>query len=334
MSSRISIRRSLRPRTVGRDMIVGLVNNMPDGALRATERQFTELLELASARCAERPTVRWFAIPEVPRGPVGLAHVHQHYEDVNRLLTDRVDGLIVTGAEPRAASLEDEPYWPTLVKLIDWAAANTLSSLWSCLAAHAAVYHLNGIVRRQLPEKLSGVFPCEQAGADPLLAGLPPRWGVPHSRLNDLPEDALATAGYRVLSRLADGGVDMFSKRQPSLFVFMQGHPEYECGTLLREYQRDIARYLHGERSSYPSMPRNYFDETMIAKFEDLQERVLERRDPTLISALQPNDARAEPPRSWHEPAVQLYANWLSYIRSRRLEAMAGRSREPKTLVS
>ncbi|MGH8259068.1 MAG: homoserine O-acetyltransferase/O-succinyltransferase family protein, partial [Steroidobacteraceae bacterium] len=189
-------------------MIIALVNNMPDGALRATERQFTELLDLASEHYAERITLRWVSIPEVPRGASALAHVRQHYEDVSRLWDDRIDGMIVTGAEPRTPALEDEPYWPTLSRLIDWAGEHTISTIWSCLAAHAVVYRLDGIMRRRLPEKLSGVIPCQKAADHPLVAGLPACWGMPHSRLNDIPEAALTAAGYRVLSTLQDGGVD------------------------------------------------------------------------------------------------------------------------------
>lgn len=309
-------------------MIIALVNNMPDGALRATERQFTELLDLASARHAERITLRWISIPEVPRGPAGLAHVRRHYEDVSRLWDERIDGLIVTGAEPKTSLLEEEPYWPTLARLIDWAGTHTTSTIWSCLAAHAAVYRLDGIERRRLPEKLSGIVPCHKGAEHPLVAGMPQCWGIPHSRLNDMPEGALIAAGYRVVSELSAGGVDVCVKEGSSLFVLMQGHPEYECATLLREYQRDIGRFLRGERDDYPPIPSNYFDEAMIAKLEAFQRQVLERRDPELLAASPVAEPRAEPPRSWHEPAVCLYENWLSYIRKCRLTAIALRNRE------
>jgi len=110
-------------------------------------------------------------------------------------------------------------------------------------------------------------------------------------------------------------------KSGSSLFVFMQGHPEYEGGTLLGEYQRDIGRYLRGEREDYPSMPRNYVDDAMSAALEEFRRRALARRDPALLNELPATAARSEPPRAWHEPAVRLYENWLTYIRTRRLEA-------------
>ena len=50
-----------------------------------------------------------------------------------------------------------------------------------------------------------------------------------------------------MLTRSADAGVDTFIKQRKKLFVFFQGHPEYESDTLLREYRRDMGRYFRGE---------------------------------------------------------------------------------------
>src|SRR5258708_1071627 len=79
---------------------------------------------------------------------------------------------------------------------------------------------------------------------------------MPDSGWNDIPEDALRACGYRVLMRSEDAGVDTFVKQRQSLFVFLQGHPEYEAVTLLLEYRRDVARYLRSERDTYPPMPQ------------------------------------------------------------------------------
>ena len=62
----------------------------------------------------------------------------------------RLDGLIVTGTEPKSKNLDDEPYWAALPQVIDWAREHTHSTIWSCLAAHAAVLHTDGIERRPL----------------------------------------------------------------------------------------------------------------------------------------------------------------------------------------
>src|SRR6202012_1542419 len=82
---------------------------------------------------------------------------------------------------------------------------------------------------------------------------------VPHSRRNSLAESALTARGYQILSRLGDGGVDLFTRSSPSLFVFSQGHPEYGAATLGPEYLRDGGRFLRGE-AERPAIPENYFD--------------------------------------------------------------------------
>src|SRR5436190_1827131 len=83
----------------------------------------------------------------------------------------------------RSPNLDGEPYWHELTRLIDWACTNTLSAYWSCLAAHAAVLHLDGVSRRRLPVKCSGVYSCKVQGD--YLEAFPAELVNCHSRLND-----------------------------------------------------------------------------------------------------------------------------------------------------
>src|SRR5579864_2571933 len=126
-----------------RGIVVALVNNMPDAALRTTERQFRELLTAASQGRDVRLVL--FALPDIARSAAASAHIAAHYRDISELWGSRVDGLIVTGTEPRVPVLDDEPYWPALTRLVGWAENHTGSTIWSCLAAHAAVLHTDGI---------------------------------------------------------------------------------------------------------------------------------------------------------------------------------------------
>ena len=182
-------------------LTIGFVNNMPDTAVGATERQFIDLVRAASADAVVR--LKLFAISEVPRSELVQSEFIERYRDISELWDTRLDGLIVTGTEPRAAALADEPYWPELAKLVAWAQENTISTIWSCLAAHAAVLQADGIERRRLDDKLFGVFDHDVVAEHPLLNGLPSRLSVPHSRYHDLPEAALTSCGYRVLTSSA-----------------------------------------------------------------------------------------------------------------------------------
>jgi homoserine O-succinyltransferase/O-acetyltransferase len=304
---------------VGEPMVVGFVNNMPDAALRTTERQFRELLSAATEKIPVR--LRFFSLPDLPRSEAGRQHINEHYEDIAKLWTSEVDGLIVTGTEPRAPELRDEPYWNSLATLIEWAENHTVSTVWSCLAAHAAALEIDGISRRLLPQKLSGVFDTAKAVDHPILSGTPARWRVPHSRHNELPEEALVANGYCIVSRSPEAGADIFIKQRKSLFVFVQGHPEYDPEALLREYRRDIGRYLSRERETYPEMPRGYFDDKLSLVLADFRQQALHNREIDLLEKFPIGHGEGNIAHAWLEPAVKLYANWLSYLAERKSQS-------------
>lgn len=302
-------------------LVIGLVNNMPDTALRATERQFQGLLSAAS--CGRPITLRLFSAPEVPRGQACRTYLSIAYEGIDQLWDARLDGLIVTGAEPRAGMLEDEPFWPVLAKLTDWAEEHTASTIWSCLAAQAAVLRADGIVRQPFGWKLAGVYACAKAVDDPITAGLPSCWRSPQTRYNDLPESALKSSGYRILSRLPEAGADMFVREGRSLFLFLQGHPEYDPEALFREYRRDVGRFLRGERSTYPDPMHGYFNAAAEAALAALRQQALRTRDPALLECLPDALAGWSPPHDWREPVIQIYANWLSYLAQQKGQAVS-----------
>jgi homoserine O-succinyltransferase/O-acetyltransferase len=294
-------------------LTIAVVNNMPDSALRATERQFCALLGAASEGRLLR--LQFFSLPGIKRSAVAAAHVARYYEDFAELQRNPPDGIIVTGTEPRAATLQEEPYWPTMAWLVDWAEEFSIPGIWSCLAAHAAVLRLSNIKREAFGNKLLGVFECKINDASHwLLQGLPERWQVPHSRFYGLSEAALVSHGYSILSRSAETGPDIFVKRTHGLQLFFQGHPEYAQSSLLGEYRRDIARFLSGERSTYPDMPRNYFDPSTVSALESFRERVHRLKSAEMLAEFDALAAGTSPENCWFDEADVIYANWLSYL--------------------
>jgi homoserine O-succinyltransferase/O-acetyltransferase len=307
-------------------LTIALLNNMPDAALEATESQFAQLLHLAAGDQAVE--LRYVYLPEVPRGEVALGRLRRSYWSIDDLLASSVDALIVTGLEPLARRLPDEPYWRRLCQLLDWAEEHTHSSVWSCLAAHAAVHYLDGIERVRLERKRCGVFAHAIATRHPLLEGIAGPLAIPHSRWNDLPVEALENAGYAVLTHSAQTGADAFLKQRRSLMLFLQGHPEYEAGTLLREYRRDVGRFLREKQSQYPDMPEGYFSARAIEWLEAFRARALAGRDPALLGDFPSSALEAELEQPWREAAVALYRNWITHVRTAKHAAgMAGEAR-------
>ena len=109
---------------------------------------------------------------------------------------------------------------------------------------------------------------------------MPPLIRIAHSRWNELPEDELLANGYAILTRSTAAGVDAFVKQGRSLCLFFQGHPEYDARALLREYRRDLGRFLRHERETCRSPPHGYFAERAKPLLDDFQQRALaDRRD-------------------------------------------------------
>ena len=302
---------------------------MPDAALEATERQFLALLESASEGFSIRLSLH--SLAGVPRSEAGARHVNESYSSVEDLWDKRLDGLIVTGREPLTPNLADEPYWESFARVVDWAQVNTYSAVWSCLAAHAAVLYMDGIGRVRNGHKYCGIFECARLTDHPLLANAPRRFKLPHSRWNGVLEDQLVACGYKVLTRTADAGVDTFVKEHNSLFVFFQGHPEYECNTLLLEYRRDVGRCLRGESDTYPLIPRSYFDQDSVIALTALQAK-LEAGHDGLPAEFSEILEKASVENTWRPTAVGIYRNWLQYISAEkklRLQGRPGESEAP-----
>lgn len=301
---------------------IALINNMPDPALEDTEMQFMELLDASSGDIPVR--LKLYSLPRVPRGDRGLLHLSSFYHGVDDLWDRRFDALIMTGTEPRQPDLPQEPYWHALTDVLDWAERNTASTVLSCLAGHAGVLHSDGIRRRPLSDKQFGVFESEKVSGHELTRHASRPMRFPHSRWNDLPEDALTGCGYSVLTKSTRAGIDLFVKRKKkSLFVHFQGHPEYGSQTLLREYRRDVRRFLRQERETYPTMPHGYFDTAATKLLTEFQETALAHpREEQMVFF--PEAVIAESLRNtWQSTATSVYRNWLQYVLARKNEKSA-----------
>jgi len=298
---------------------IALINNMPDAALEDTELQFFDLLDVASD---DLPVLlKLYSLTGVPRSDRGMRHLNSFYFSIDDLWNSQFDAVIMTGTEPHQPSLQQEPYWPTLVNVLEWAERNTVAAVLSCLAAHAGVLHSDGIERHRLSDKQFGVFDFSKVSDHALTDRAEEIISFPHSRWNEVRSDALGSCGYTVLSQSSEAGVDSFVKRKKkSLFVHFQGHPEYSEHTLLKEYRRDIRRFLRRERETYPSMPHGYFGAEATKLLSDFQEAALANPGEEIMAAFPETALVGTLQNTWRSSAACIYGNWLQYVRSRKAE--------------
>jgi homoserine O-succinyltransferase len=294
-----------------------LVNNMPDTAFSATERQFVGLLEAGSG--CETVVVTRHTMAGVPRGERIRARIAAEYHPLDDIFSNPPDLLVVTGSNPIESRIEDELYWSDLHGLLKWSSENVQAMVLSCLSAHAALAVFDGVERTTIPVKCTGVFAQEADPTHPLAAGFDGPVVLPHSRLNTVPTDAVAAAGYAVALQSEEVGWSVVTKTVGQAeVVLVQAHPEYDPSSLVREYARDVRRYAGHERDELPCLPLDCVTGPDRDGLRRLHERIVGgERDPALVAAFPFDEVGARAPWPWRGGALRLYANLLGTIPKR-----------------
>jgi homoserine O-succinyltransferase len=292
----------------GRVLRIGVINNMPDAAVVRTEAQFSSLFRVAAGDADIEFT--FYSLPVVARSGAMRDHVASRYMPIDELWNDVPDVVVVTGTEPRERDLKDEPYWAPMVELIDGLDDRGIPTMFSCLAAHLAVLRLDDVERIALDNKCFGVFQ-EAAFDHALMDGTEQHIWLPHTRWNQVNEADLLGAGYQILSRSREAGVGFFAKERRAPWLFCQGHPEYDGANLLREYRRDVVRYLSHERAIYPDVPSSYFGRESLDSLLAFKAQAFANRNVQLAKWFPRVDQRGPTWDAWQPAAVRIIANWL-----------------------
>ena len=297
-----------------RELHVGLLNMMPDAALVVTEKQFMRLI--GACNRITQIYVYPFSVPGLARSQEARAHIDAYYADFEQLQERGLDALIISGANVSNPSLDLEPFWEPLQDVIEWATDNVTSILCSCLATHALVKHLYGLDREPLPEKLWGVYQhrvCDRT--HPLTQDVNTVFDAPHSRWNDIPRAKWDHAGLRVLAQSEQAGVHLATSADGFRIVYFQGHPEYDRNSLLKEYKREVARFLAGEVPEPPPYPEHY----LTPESDRLAQTYL--RDALAAQAHGEDDPGfpeasfdAHLDNTWGDTGRALFNNWLGLV--------------------
>ena len=209
-------------------------------------------------------------------------HLQAFYKSFDQVMDRNYDGCIITGAPVEHLPFAEVDYWEELCALMDWTKEHVHSTFHICWGAQAGLYHHYGIPKRDLPEKLFGVFPHEvEYRKSILFRGFDDEFEVPHSRHTTVArEDVEARPELQILASSPQAGVYAVYARKYKQF-FVTGHSEYDPDTLAQEYFRDLGagKPIH--------VPENYF----------------------------PGDDPEKPPVvRWRAHANLLFCNWLNYF--------------------
>ncbi len=297
-----------------RELHIGLLNMMPDAALEVTERQFMALV--GNSNQIAQFYVHPFTIPGLERSSDTQTYIDTYYTTFEQVRTDGLDALIITGANVSNPSLDQEPFWEPLADVMAWADDNVTSVLCSCLATHALVKYFYGIERQLMPAKKWGVYSHRINGTKhPLLRNINTRFDTPHSRWNEISRQQLEAAGLVILVESRDAGVHLVVSPDQFRKVYFQGHPEYSINSLLKEYKREVLRFLHGELDRPPPYPENYFSAECITIAETYLERALLAQQLRLPIPEFPEDAFLPYlDNTWGDTAKAIVNNWLGLV--------------------
>ena len=297
-----------------RELHIGLLNMMPDAALEATERQFFRLVGESNqiAQFYMHP----FTIANLPRSDKGQAHIAQYYESFEQIKQAGLDALIITGANVIGPELSTQPFWQPLIEVIDWAYANVTSTLCSCLTTHAVLEFRYGQKRRPLSCKRWGVYSHRIVSrTHPLITGVNTRFDVPHSRFNQVDRAQFDAANLPVLVESEDAGVHLAVSEDLFRLVFLQGHPEYDSISLLKEYKREVLNFINGFIPEYPPFPENYFtlqQQAILNEYKYAAIKALRTGSelPAFPEALISQDLD----NTWHDTAEAIINNWIGQV--------------------
>ena len=297
-----------------RELHIGLLNMMPDSAIKATERQFFRLV--GDSNPIAQFYMHPFTLDELHRTPETRAYINQYYEPFEQIRRDGLDALIITGANVTHADLSQEPFWEPLGEVIDWALENVTSTLCSCLATHAVLQSQYNQKRHPLPAKRWGVFKHKvMENRHPLVSDINTCFDVPHSRFNEISREQFERAGLHILVDSEEAGPHLAVSEDGLRAVFLQGHPEYDTISLLKEYKREVMRFALESRCDYPPFPGNYLQPRELG--------ILDHYRLQLNGAMECGTQLPEFPETlianyientWRDTAKAVVGNWMGAI--------------------
>lgn len=258
-----------------RPLQIGILNLMP-------VKQETELQLLrALSNTPLQVDITFITVASHESKNTPTSHLNKFYTTFEHIKHKKLDGLIITGAPIEQMEFEEVDYWEEIAGIMEWTKTNVSSTLNLCWGAQAALYYHYGIPKRQLDEKIFGVFLHKVMNRKiPLVRGFDDFFWAPHSRHTTVDSEELGKIDeIKILADSEEAGVFLALANEGKQ-IFVMGHPEYDRVTLHNEYIRDKEKGLNIQ------LPKHYYTD---------------------------DDFHIRPNLQWRSHGNLLYANWLNY---------------------
>lgn len=209
-------------------------------------------------------------------------HLDNFYKSFDEIKHRKFDGLIITGAPVEKLEFEQVDYWEELKEIMEYSKSNVTSALHICWGAQAGLYYHYGIEKRDLKEKMFGVFSHRIVDdKNELVRGFDDTFYAPHSRHTEIKrEDIVNNKNLKLIAESDQAGAYIVMSKDERQ-IFITGHSEYDRDTLKLEYERDK------EKGQNIHIPYNYFID---------------------------DDSEKSPRVTWKSSANLLFSNWLNYF--------------------
>ena len=270
LSEAAATRQDIRP------LQIGLLNLMPTKI--QTETQFARLIG-ATPLQIELTLIRMSEHHSKNTSPV---HMEKFYQPVSKILSQKFDGLIITGAPIEHLAFEEVSYWKEICKVFEWTQTNVHATFGVCWGGMAMINYSHNINKHLLDRKKFGCFWQQNLVRNsPLLRGFSDECLIPISRWTEVKQDEIDKNPHlKTLLGSSDTGPCLVEDhKHQAIYIF--NHFEYDSDTLKQEYERDKSN------SGEASIPKNYFTE---------------------------DNPELAPSNRWRSHAHLLYGNWINEI--------------------
>ena len=220
-----------------RALRIGILNIMP----KAESYEYSILQPLGRSVMQIEPV--WIRLKSHTYKTTNADHLQKIYVPFEKAIERRhLDGLIITGAPVEEIPFEEVSYWNEIVRIFRYARNNIASTLGLCWGGLALAKFL-GIEKEMYSKKLFGVFETRNLDSNHRITGdMDDIFWCPQSRHSGISDKVMehfkALGEINLLAYGEKGGYTIFESADHR-FIMHLGHPEYEPGRLVEEYERD-----------------------------------------------------------------------------------------------